>query len=94
MLIYILKLVIMLPIVAGLAWGSLYLWRKSQTVGLFQPGAADRSVSITQVLTLGTQGKLVVLDANGRKLLVGVTRGQIALLDANLTQEDVHASKY
>ena len=42
---YILKLLILIPLVAGLAWGSLWLWRRAQQ-GI---GAAGRRVALGSV---------------------------------------------
>jgi flagellar protein FliO/FliZ len=79
MLEYILRLFILVPMVGGLAWGSLWLWRKAQA-GLPSAGAQQRPARVIDVVSLGTSGKLVVLEFGGRKLLVSASRGQIALL--------------
>ncbi len=75
---YILKLLIMLPLVAGLAYGALWLWRRAQ------PGMAlgqrDRAVKIVDALPLGTVGRLAVVDFADKRLLVAVSRGRIELL--------------
>jgi flagellar protein FliO/FliZ len=75
---YILKLLIMLPLVAGLAFGALWLWRRAQ------PGMAlgqrERAVKIVDALPLGAVGRLAVVDFADKRLLVAVSRGRIELL--------------
>mgnify|MGYP003631199726 FL=1 len=75
---YILKLLIMLPLVAGLAFGALWLWRR------VQPGMAmgqrERAVKIVDALPLGAVGRLAVVDFADKRLLVAVSRGRIELL--------------
>lgn len=72
---YFLKLVILLPVVGGMAFGCLWLYRK------YQPGMigaqANRSLKLLEALPMGTSGKLAVVEFEGKKLLLSVTRGQI-----------------
>ena len=75
---YILKLVLLLPIVGGLAYGALWLWKK------VQPGMAfnqrERQVKLVDALPLGTSGRLAVVEFGGKQLLVGVSRTGISLI--------------
>ena len=75
---YLLKLIVMVPLVAGMAYGALYLWRK------VQPGMAlgqrDRHVKMVDALPLGATAKLAVIEFGGNRLLLAVGRGNIALL--------------
>ncbi len=75
---YILKLLLMIPLVAGLAVGALWLWRK------VQPGMAlaqrDRSVKLVDAIPMGATGRLAVVEFGGKHLLVAVSRGRIDLL--------------
>lgn len=75
---YILKLVFMVPLVGGLAFGALWLWRK------VQPGMAlgqrERMVKLVDAVPLGTMGKLAVVEFADKRLLVAVSRGRIELL--------------
>ena len=75
---YVLKLVVLLPLVAGLAFGSLYLWRKVQP-GLAL-GRAQRHVKVVDAVPLGTTAKLAVIEFGGSRLLLAVSRGTISLL--------------
>ncbi len=76
---YILRLVILVPLVGGLAWASLWLWKRLQ-LGLPAMRAPDRSVRLIDALPLGPGARLAVVSFDERRLLVAVTRGQITLL--------------
>lgn len=76
---YILRVLILLPLVGGLAWGSLWLWRKMQ-MGLPAAGRDMRPARVVGVVPMGPQIKLAVVDFHGRELLLAVSRGQITLL--------------
>lgn len=72
---YFVKLAVMLPMVAGLAFGALWLWRRYQP-GMMQ-GNASRAVRVVEALPMGTFGKLAVVEFHGKTLLLSVTRGRI-----------------
>ncbi|GAA0738518.1 flagellar biosynthetic protein FliO [Sphingomonas japonica] len=76
---YILKLVILLPLVCGLLIGCLYLWRKLETRMPGNQGEKMLKVRETMMISPGT--RLAVLEFEGRKLLVSVSRGGVALID-------------
>jgi len=76
---YILRLLILIPLVGGLAWVSLWLWKRVQ-IGLPAMRAQDRPVRLVDALPLGPGTKLAVVSFDERKLLVAVSRGQITLL--------------
>lgn len=84
---YLLKLMIVLPIVCGLAWGSLMLWKRLQG-GMPSLGQAQRAVRILDVTSMGASSKLVVVAFGGRQLLISATRGQIVLLAEAARDED------
>jgi flagellar protein FliO/FliZ len=86
---YILRLFILIPLVGGLAWGSLWLWRRVQ-LGISVKGATVRPVRMVDVLPLGTSGKLAVVHFGGRDLLIAVSRTQISVL-AEAELADFHA---
>ncbi|MBB3982444.1 flagellar protein FliO/FliZ [Sphingobium fontiphilum] len=75
MLWYFVKLLIMLPLVGGMAFGALWLWRKYQPGMMAQQG--DRMVKLLEALPMGTSGKLAVVEFEGRRILLSVTRGRI-----------------
>lgn len=72
---YFLKLFILLPLVGGMAYGALWLYRKYQPGML--AGQANRSLKILEALPMGTFGKLAVVEFEGQRLLLSVTRGKI-----------------
>lgn len=72
---YFVKLLILLPLVGGMAYGALWLWRKYQP-GLMA-GQNDRSLKVLEALPMGTFGKLAVVEFEGKKILLSVTRSRI-----------------
>lgn len=72
---YIVKLIILLPLMAGLIYGALWLYRKYQP-GLMQV-SSDRELKFIESLSMGAAGKLTLIDFAGEKILIAVTRSQI-----------------
>jgi flagellar protein FliO/FliZ len=75
---YILKLVILIPLVGGLAYGSLWLWRRVQPGMAFTP--RERLVKLVDAIPLGATGKLAVVDFAGKRLLLAVSRTGVSLV--------------
>ena len=90
MLEYFLRLLILLPLVGGLAWGSLWLWKRVQ-MGVPLGGGAkqDRPVDLVGVLPLGPGSKLAVVEFAGQQILIAVSRNGITRLADN-SQGDFH----
>ncbi|QPQ55359.1 FliO/MopB family protein [Allosphingosinicella flava] len=78
MLSYILKLLFLVPLVAGMAFGALWLWRKAQP-GLAM-GQRERAVKLIDAIPLGATGRLAVVEFADKQLLIAVSRGQVQLL--------------
>lgn len=78
MLAYILKLLFLLPLVAGLAFGALWLWRRVQPGMAF--GQRERLIKLVDAVPMGATGRLAVVDFEGKRLLIAVSRGRIELL--------------
>lgn len=76
---YILKLVVLLPLVCGLMIGCLYLWRRLESRLPGQP--ANRMVAIKETMMLSPGLRLAVIEFEGRKLLVSVGRTGVSLID-------------
>ena len=72
---YFVKLLILLPLVGGMAFGALWLWHKYQP-GMMA-GQDGRSLKLLEALPMGTFGKLAVVEFEGKKILLSVTRGRI-----------------
>jgi flagellar protein FliO/FliZ len=79
---YLLRLFVVVPIIGGLIWGSLWLWRRVQ-LGLPVKPAVTRPVRIIDVVALGTNGKLAVVEFGGQRILLGISRAGIAPITAS-----------
>ncbi|PSJ39987.1 flagellar biogenesis protein FliO [Sphingomonas deserti] len=80
---YILKLLLLVPLVGGMAFAALWMWRK------VQPGMAlgqrERLVKLVDAVPLGATGRLAVVDFADKRLLVAVTRaGGVQLLSESM----------
>lgn len=84
---YILRLFIMVPLIGGMIWGSLWLWRKSQLGG--SPIAAlrrePRVVEVIDGVMLANGCRLAVVRYRDRELLIAVSRTQTVLLSGDET---------
>ncbi|WP_443025980.1 MULTISPECIES: flagellar biosynthetic protein FliO [unclassified Sphingomonas] len=76
---YILKLVVLLPLVCGLLVGCLYLWRKLEARMPGQQG--ERMLKVKETMMISPGLRLAVLEFEGRKLLVSVGRGGVNVID-------------
>ncbi len=78
---YILRLIALIPVVGGLAWGSLWMWKRLQ-LGMPAQGSANgsRALRIVEVLPLGLGSKLAVVEFQGRELLVSVSKTDVRLI--------------
>ncbi|MGC6331706.1 flagellar biosynthetic protein FliO [Rhizorhabdus sp. FW153] len=72
---YLLRLLLLVPLVGGLAYGSLWLWRK------LQPGMAignrERTLKVIDAIPMGATGRLAVVEFANRHILISVSRGRI-----------------
>lgn len=69
------SLVLLLLVVLSLIW----VWRRS---GLMPRPARQAGIHIVSTRSLGGRERLVMVETAGRRLLLGVTAGQITCLDA------------
>ena len=76
---YILKLVILLPLVCGLLIGCLYAWRKLEA--RLPKNQGTRMVQVKETMMLSPGLRLAVVEFEGRKLLVSVGRSGVTLVD-------------
>ena len=75
---YILKLVVLLPAIALLAWGCLRFAHKMQAkVG---GGTGGKAVRVIETTMLSPTQKLAVIEFHGREILVSVSRHGLARL--------------
>lgn len=75
---YILRLLILVPLVCGMAFGALWLWRRAQP-GMAL-GARERRLKVVEALPMSATSRLAVVEFAGRQLLVAVSRNGVQLL--------------
>ena len=76
---YLLKLALLLPLVCGLLIACLWAWRKLEQK---LPGnQGTRMIAVKESMMISPGLKLAVLDFEGKRLLVSVGRGGVALVD-------------
>lgn len=76
---YILKLVVLLPLVCGLLIGCLYLWRKLEAR---LPGnQGDRMLKVRETMMISTGTRIAVLEVEGKRILVSISRNGVSLID-------------
>ena len=86
MIAYILKLLLMVPLVAGMAYGALWLWRKAQP-GMTL-GQRQKLVALVDAVPMGATGRLAVVEFEGKRLLLSVCRGNVQLLSESPINRD------
>ncbi len=73
MLLYIVKLLIVIPLIGALAWGTLRLAQKLQgKLGTSPSGS--KAVRIVETTMLSPTLKLAVIEFHGREILVSASR--------------------
>ena len=73
MIWYLLKLLVLLPLIGALAWASLKLAQRMQARFGTAQGAA-KSVRIIETTMLSPTLKLAVIEFHGREILVSASR--------------------
>ena len=94
MLEYILRLALLLPLLAGLIWGSLRLTRYLQTrlVGMQVVG---QRVELVETTLVAPGLKLAVVRFHDREILLGMSRGGLVRLgeaEARSNSTDIEAA--
>ncbi len=72
MLWYVIKLLLMLPLLAGLIWGSLWVAKRLQA--RMNPAGRARTTRLIETTLLAPGVKLAVVEFHGREILIGSTR--------------------
>ncbi len=72
MLVYILKLLLLIPLIGALAWGSLALAKRVKT--RIETSNGPRLASIVETTMLSPSTRLVVIDFHGAHILVAASR--------------------
>jgi|EndMetStandDraft_4_1072995.scaffolds.fasta_scaffold123063_2 flagellar protein FliO/FliZ len=78
MLWYILKLIILLPLIGLVAWGCLKLAKKVQDRATAAGG--PKSVRVIETTMLSPTLKLAVIEFHGREILVSASRNGLTRL--------------
>ena len=87
MIWYVIKLIVLLPLIGTAAWGTLKLAQKLQTRLGAAPGTA-RSVRVIETTMLSPTLKLAVIAFHGREILVSASRqGLTRLAEAPAREE-------
>ena len=76
---YILKLLVLLPLIGLMIWGTLKLAKKMQ--GQFgAPAAGTKAVRIVETTMLSPTLRLAVIEFHGREILVSPSKGGLTRL--------------
>ncbi len=81
---YFLRLLFLVPLVGGLAFGALWLWRKAQP-GMAGGASRERLVKVVDAVPLGASGRLAVVEFEGKRLLLAVSRNGVTRVDESPT---------
>lgn len=77
---YFLRLLFLVPLVGGMAFGALWLWRKAQP-GMGGSASRERLVKVVDAVPLGASGRLAVVEFDGKRLLLAVSRNGVTRVD-------------
>lgn len=81
MLWYILKLMVVLPLIGGLAWGSLRLAKRFE--GKFGTTTGPRTIKVVETQMLSPTLRLAVIEFHDREILVSTSKnGLVRLAEA------------
>lgn len=82
---YLERLGVALPLVLTLLGGSYYAVRRGwlRLPGAVVPGAPATAVRLVQAAGLGPGARLVVVEFDGRRLLLAAHRGGVSLIDSS-----------
>jgi flagellar protein FliO/FliZ len=75
MLDYLLRLLLLVPLVGGLAFLSLWLYRKLQPGMSF--GNRERAVRVIDAVPMGPMSRLAVVEFAGKRYLIATSRGRV-----------------
>lgn len=84
---YILRLLILLPLLGGMAWASLWFWKRLQDGTPLVGPKRPRAVDLVGVLPLGPSAKLAVVEFAGQQILIAVSRQGITRLASDAQGE-------
>ena len=86
---YILKMLLLLPVMAGLIWGTLWLAKKAQ--GRLGTVQGEKRARLVETTMLAPGMRLAVIEFAGREILVGASKaGLTRLADAPVREGSEH----
>jgi flagellar protein FliO/FliZ len=86
---YILRLLILLPLLGGMAWASLWFWKKLQEGTPLVGAKRPRAMDLVSVLPIGPGTKLAIVEFAGQQILIAVSRNGVTRI-ASDAQGDFH----
>ena len=72
---YLLRLLLLVPLVGGLAVLTLWLYRKLQPGMSF--GNRERALRVIDAVPMGPMSRLAVVEFAGKRFLIAVSRGRV-----------------
>ena len=80
MLLYTLKLLILLPLIGAMIWGSLKLAKRMQGQLGGPAGGGEKAVRIVETTMLTPTLRLAVIEFHGKEILVSTSKGGLTRL--------------
>ena len=80
MLLYVLKLLILLPLIGAMIWGSLKLAKRLQGQFGTPAGGGEKAIRIVESTMLSPTLRLAVIEFHGREILVSTSKGGLTRL--------------
>jgi flagellar protein FliO/FliZ len=77
---YIVRLLIMVPLIGGIAYGCLWVWKKTQGGMLVNISKQHRAVKVIDAIPMAQGTKLAVVEFAGRTLLLSSSRNGVTLI--------------
>lgn len=91
---YVLKLLLLLPLLAGLIWGSLWLTRKAQSHMTRAEGSKAKAARLVETTFLAPGFRLAVIEFRGREILVGASKqGLVRLAEADMPPQSLSGDR-
>lgn len=77
---YVVKLLVLLPLIGVMVWGTLKLAQRMQGRFGAPPGGSARAVRIVETTMLSPTMRLAVIEFHGREILVSTSRAGLTRL--------------
>jgi len=71
---YVVKLLVLLPLIGALIWGSLKLTKRMQANLGTKDSGREKSVRVVEAVMLSPGQRLAVIEFHGREILVACSR--------------------